>query len=238
MPAHVACSPCRHLRSEVLSVDSVIWMCRITSMFACMQISSALAPENQPDYTQLNNATYLMQSFEKLISDLESPFGVRPCPFFILLLGLPLKTLLYIQVLLQGIALQMPSSHASHRRHSSSSCTCHATELCTCFCLVYGFSRPLGLSDACMLQVVGGGSVFSYAPCFANLAPAAVSAFATGVSVAPALAVITPEGVNIQPQGLNIQPVSSCLIPVFHMSTLPCLYGVSLPSPVKSIWRD
>ena len=60
------------------------------------------------------------------------------------------------------------------------------------------------------LQVVGGGAVFSYAPCFVNLAPAAVSAFATGISVAPSLAVITPEGVNIQPQGLNIQPVSYC----------------------------
>jgi len=59
--------------------------------------------------------------------------------------------------------------------------------------------RPLGLSDACMLQVVECGLVFSYAPCFANLAPAAVSAFATGVSVAPALAVITPEGVSSHP---------------------------------------
>lgn len=44
-----------------------------------MQITTALAPENQPDYTQLNNGTYLMQSFEKLINDLENPIGVRPC---------------------------------------------------------------------------------------------------------------------------------------------------------------
>ena len=43
-----------------------------------MQIQSALAPENQPDYTQLKNETYLMQSFEKLVGDLEAPFGVRP----------------------------------------------------------------------------------------------------------------------------------------------------------------
>ena len=43
-----------------------------------MQIQTALAPENQPDYTQLHNETYLMQSFEKLVSDLEAPFGVRP----------------------------------------------------------------------------------------------------------------------------------------------------------------
>ena len=43
-----------------------------------MQISNALAPENQPDYSQLHNETYLMQSFEKLVSDLEAPFGVSP----------------------------------------------------------------------------------------------------------------------------------------------------------------
>ncbi|CAL5218764.1 g482 [Coccomyxa viridis] len=100
-------------------------------------IQSALAPENQPDYTQLKNETYLMQSFEQLVGALEAPFGV-----------------------------------------------------------------------------VGGGAVFSYAPCFVNLAPAAVSAFATGISVAPSLAVITPEGVNIQPQGLNIQPVLVTIFPV------------------------
>ena len=75
----------------------------------------------------------------------------------------------------------------------------------------------------CELQVVGGGSVFSYAPCFVNLAPAAVSAFATGVSVAPSLAVITPEGVNIQPQGLNIQPVSCWHPSVSHIFCNPCL---------------
>ena len=120
-PVHVAYSPCRHLRSEVLHgrvaqrrLCDLDVSKTITNMFVCMQISSALAPENQPDYTQLHNATYLMQSFEKLISDLETPFGVRPCPFFIHSLELILKTLLYIQVLLQGIALQMPSSHASH----------------------------------------------------------------------------------------------------------------------------
>ncbi len=71
------------------------------------------------------------------------------------------------------------------------------------------------------LQVVGGGSVFSYAPCFVNLAPAAVSAFATGISVAPSLAVITPEGVNIQPQGLNIQPVRCCPLSVVHACVDP-----------------
>ena len=41
-----------------------------------VQVQDALAPENQPDYTQLRNETYLMQSFEKLVSDLEAPLGV------------------------------------------------------------------------------------------------------------------------------------------------------------------
>ncbi|CAK0773972.1 hypothetical protein CVIRNUC_004121 [Coccomyxa viridis] len=72
--------------------------------------------------------------------------------------------------------------------------------------LVAGLEAPFG--------IVGSGSIFSYAPCFVNLAPAAISAFATGVSVAPSLAVITPEGVNIQPQGLNIQPVLVTIFPV------------------------
>ena len=43
---------------------------------------------------------------------------------------------------------------------------------------------------------------------------AAVGVSATGISIAPSLAVITPEGVNIQPQGLNIQPVLITIFPV------------------------
>ena len=54
-----------------------------------------------------------------------------------------------------------------------------------------------------LLQIAGSGSVFSYSPCFASLAPAAINAFAAGVSVAANLINITPEGVNIQPQGLD-----------------------------------
>lgn len=46
------------------------------------------------------------------------------------------------------------------------------------------------------------------------LVTAAVAAFATGISIAPSFAVITPEGVNIQPQGLNIQPVLVTIFPV------------------------
>ena len=65
--------------------------------------------------------------------------------------------------------------------------------------LVTGLEHPTAVS--------GGGAVFSYNPCFVNVAPGGVQAFATGVNIAPSLAVITPEGVNIQPQGLNIQPV-------------------------------
>ena len=42
-----------------------------------MQIQTALEPSNQPDLTQLHNATYLMDSFENLISQLEAPTGVR-----------------------------------------------------------------------------------------------------------------------------------------------------------------
>ena len=64
------------------------------------------------------------------------------------------------------------------------------------------------LNETSTLQLTAGGSIFSYAPCFVNLAPAAIAASAIGVNIAPSLAVITPEGINIQPQGLNIQPVS------------------------------
>lgn len=84
------------------------------------------------------------------------------------------------------------------------------------------------------VQVSGGGSVFSYAPCFVNLAPAAIAAFATGISVAPSIAVITPEGINIQPQGLNIQPVSCWPISVTHICIDLCKetrQPVSDPSP-------
>lgn len=42
-----------------------------------MQIQTALEPSNQPDLNNLHNATYLMDSFETLISQLEAPTGVR-----------------------------------------------------------------------------------------------------------------------------------------------------------------
>ncbi|EIE27201.1 hypothetical protein COCSUDRAFT_38935 [Coccomyxa subellipsoidea C-169] len=100
-------------------------------------ISDAFAPENQPDYSQLGNTTYLMKQYEEFVAGLESP-----------------------------------------------------------------------------LAVSGGGSVFSYNPCFVNFAPAAVSAVATGINIAPSLAVITPDGIKIAPQGLVIQPVLLTIFPV------------------------
>lgn len=41
-----------------------------------MQIADAANPANQPDPTQLFNATYLYQSWQKLINDLENPIAV------------------------------------------------------------------------------------------------------------------------------------------------------------------
>ena len=43
---------------------------------------------------------------------------------------------------------------------------------------------------------------------------AAVSAVATGINIAPSLAVITPDGIKIAPQGLVIQPVLLTIFPV------------------------
>ena len=40
------------------------------------QISDALAPENQPDATQLANTTYLMEQFQNLVTGLENPLAV------------------------------------------------------------------------------------------------------------------------------------------------------------------
>lgn len=39
-------------------------------------IQTALEPSNQPDLNNLHNATYLMDSFETLISQLEAPTGI------------------------------------------------------------------------------------------------------------------------------------------------------------------
>ncbi|EIE26085.1 hypothetical protein COCSUDRAFT_32478 [Coccomyxa subellipsoidea C-169] len=39
-------------------------------------ISDALAPENQPDATQLANTTYLMEQFEELVAGLENPAAI------------------------------------------------------------------------------------------------------------------------------------------------------------------
>ena len=41
-----------------------------------LQISDALAPENQPDYKQLGNTTYLMEQYEKLVAGLENPLAI------------------------------------------------------------------------------------------------------------------------------------------------------------------
>ncbi len=41
-----------------------------------MQISDAFAPENQPDYSQLGNTTYLMKQYEEFVAGLESPLAV------------------------------------------------------------------------------------------------------------------------------------------------------------------
>ena len=59
-----------------------------------------------------------------------------------------------------------------------------------------------------MVQISGGGSVFSYNPCFVNMAPAGISLSATGVNIGAPLVGISPAGISINPQGLNIQPVT------------------------------
>ena len=43
----------------------------------CMQVSDAVASQQQ-NLNQAGNSTYLMESFHKLVHDLEEPLGVRP----------------------------------------------------------------------------------------------------------------------------------------------------------------
>ena len=45
----------------------------------CVQISDAAASQQQ-HMTQANNATYLLESFHKLVHDLEEPLGVSDSP--------------------------------------------------------------------------------------------------------------------------------------------------------------
>ena len=42
-----------------------------------MQVSDAVASQQQ-NLSQADNSTYLMESFHKLVHDLEEPLGVRP----------------------------------------------------------------------------------------------------------------------------------------------------------------
>ncbi|CAK0783939.1 hypothetical protein CVIRNUC_007142 [Coccomyxa viridis] len=72
--------------------------------------------------------------------------------------------------------------------------------------LVHDLEEPLGIS--------GGGSVFSYNPCFVNMAPAGISLSATGVNIGAPLVGISPAGISINPQGLNIQPTLISVSPV------------------------
>ena len=43
----------------------------------CMQVSDAVASQQQ-NLNQAGNSTYLMESFHKLVHDLEEPLGVKP----------------------------------------------------------------------------------------------------------------------------------------------------------------
>ncbi|CAK0745600.1 hypothetical protein CVIRNUC_001631 [Coccomyxa viridis] len=64
--------------------------------------------------------------------------------------------------------------------------------------LVHDLEEPLGIS--------GGGSVFSYSPCFVNAPPAGINIGATGINVGAPLVGISPTGISINPTALNIQP--------------------------------
>ena len=71
------------------------------------------------------------------------------------------------------------------------------------------------------MQISGGGSVFSYNPCFINTSPVGISLSATGVNIGAPLIGISPTGISINPQGLNIQPVS----PFFLVNTQHLFYA-------------